>query len=61
MTSLTPFDTHHEVVINRTKFDVCTNSSFRGVKTDTQTDKQHALYILDTQKNLLPPKKNFWM
>ena len=37
--SPTPFDTHHGVVINRAKFDACTSSSFRGVKTNTQTDK----------------------
>ena len=45
-----PCDTHHEVVINRTKFDVCTSSSLRGVKTDTQTDRQTdtpALYSID--------------
>ena len=32
-----PYDNQHEVVINRAKFDACTYSSFRGVKTDTQT------------------------
>ena len=37
------------MVINRGKFDACTSSSFRGVKTDTdktQTDR-NALHILD--------------
>ena len=33
------------MVINRAKFDACTSSSFRGVKTDRQTDRI-ALYIL---------------
>ena len=41
---------YHSVVINRAKFDACTSSNFRGVKTDrhtfTQTDRI-ALYILD--------------
>ena len=41
-----PYDTHHGVVINRAKFETCTHSSFRGVKTDTQTDRI-ALYTLD--------------
>ena len=41
-----PHDAHHGVVINRAKFGACTYSSFRGVKTDTQTDRI-ALYILD--------------
>ena len=36
------------MVINRAKFDVCAYSSFRGVKTDTQTDRI-ALYILDAK------------
>ena len=31
-------DTHHWVVINRAMFDACTSSSFRGVKSDTQTE-----------------------
>ena len=34
------------MAINRAKFDACTCSSFRGVKTDTQTDRI-ALYILE--------------
>ena len=37
---------------NRAKFDACTSSSFRGVKTDTQTHRQTdriALYILDAK------------
>ena len=33
-----PYNTHHGVVINRAKFDACTCSSLRGVKTDTQTE-----------------------
>ena len=31
-----PYDTHHGVVTNRAKFDACTSSSFREVKTDRQ-------------------------
>ena len=39
MTSQTPHNTHHEVVINHAKFNVCTPSSFEGVrKTDAQTE-----------------------
>ena len=34
-----PYDTHHGVMIIRAKFDACTYGSFRGVKTDTQTDR----------------------
>ena len=34
MTSRTPYDTHHGAVINRDKFDACTSSSFKGVKTE---------------------------
>ena len=37
-------------MINGAKFDACTSSSFRGVKTDTQTDGQTdriALRMLD--------------
>ena len=45
-----PYDTHHGMVINRAKFDTCTSSCFRGVKTDTQTDRI-ALYSID-EKNL---------
>ena len=29
-----PYDTHHGEVINRAKFDVCTCSSFKEVKTE---------------------------
>ena len=47
MTSRTPFDTHHGVVINRAKFDAFTFSSFRVVKTDTQTDRI-ALYSIES-------------
>ena len=32
------YDTYLGVVINRAKFDACTYSSFRGVKTDRQTE-----------------------
>ena len=39
MTSQLPVDTHYEVVINRAKFDVCTPSSIRGIKTDKHTDR----------------------
>ena len=49
------YDTHHGVVINRVKFDACTCSSFRGVKTDTQTHRQTdriVLYILDMECHL---------
>ena len=46
MTSPTLYDTHHGLVISRDKLDACTCSTFRGVKTDTQTDGI-ALYILD--------------
>ena len=35
-----PYDTHHEVVINRAKFDACTSSSFTGVKADRHTNRQ---------------------
>ena len=46
MTSRTPYGTHHDVVINRAKFDTYTSSSFRGAKTDRQTDRQnYALYV----------------
>ena len=41
MTSRTPYNSHHEVVINRAKFDVCAPGSFGGVETD-----RSALYIL---------------
>ena len=42
-----PYDTHHEVVINRAEFDACTCSSFRGVKTDRQTrHKQTELHFI---------------
>ena len=34
------------MVINRTKLDGCTSSSFRGVKTDTQTELRFIQYIL---------------
>ena len=40
-----PYDTNHGVVINRAKFDGCTCSTFRGYKTDTQTDRI-ALYTV---------------
>ena len=40
------YDTHHRVVSNRAKFDACTYSSFRGIKTDKLTDRT-AFYILD--------------
>ena len=33
-----PYDIYQWVVINSAKFDACTFRSFRGVKTDTQTD-----------------------
>ena len=46
MPSRIPYATHHGVVINRAKFDVCTHRSFRGVKTDRHTDGI-ALYVLD--------------
>ena len=46
MMSRTLYDTHHRVVINRGKFDACNSSSFRGVKADRKTHRQHcALYI----------------
>ena len=38
-------------MINRAKFGACTSSSFRGIKTDTQTDRI-ALYILDLSNQL---------
>ena len=38
VTSRIPYDAHHVVKINRAKFDVCRPSSFRGVKTNTQTE-----------------------
>ena len=41
-----PYDIHPEEVIEPTKFDFSTPSSFDGVKTDRQTDRI-ALYILD--------------
>ena len=44
-----PYDTHHGVVMSPAKFDACTCSSFRGVKTETQRDRI-ALYILDIQR-----------
>ena len=50
-----PYDTHCGAVINRSKFDTCTYSSFRGVKTDTQTDRQTdriSLYILDVPEKI---------
>ena len=34
------YDAHHEVVINRAKFDACTSSSFEGLKTDRQTERR---------------------
>ena len=43
MTLLTPYDTHHGVLINRAKFDACTTSSFKGVTTD-----RNPLYVLHT-------------
>ena len=47
-----PYDTHHGGVINRAEFDVCTSSSFKGVKLDTQIDRI-ALYSIDVgQSNL---------
>ena len=44
-----PCNTHHEVMINRAKFDVWTFSSFRGVKAYIRTDRI-ALYKLDVIK-----------
>ena len=42
MTSLLRYkqrcDTRHRIVINRAKFDACISSSFRGGKTDRQTE-----------------------
>ena len=46
VTSRTPYDTHHGVVINRVKLDACTSSNFGRVKTDGQTERI-ALYMLD--------------
>ena len=40
-----PYDTHHGVVINRTKFEDCIYSSFRGVETDTQTELRFIYWI----------------
>ena len=43
-------NTHFEVVINRAKFNACTSSSLRGVKTDSPTDTQtdrFAFYGID--------------
>ena len=45
MSSQTSYDTHHWVVIDRGKLDICTSSSFGGIKTDTD---RIALYILDS-------------
>ena len=42
---------YHRVVINRAKFDACTYSSFRGVKTDRQTELEE-LKQTDTQTEL---------
>ena len=40
------YDTQYGVVIDGAKFDVCTFSSFAGVKTDRQTHRQNCtLYI----------------
>ena len=39
MTSQLFFDPHYKVVINCAKFDVCTPSIFRAVKTDRHTDR----------------------
>ena len=44
--SLIPYDTHSEVVINRAKFDVCMSKSFGGVKAYILTARI-ALYMLD--------------
>ena len=46
MASRIPYATHHGVVTNRAKFDVCIHRSFKGVKTDRHTDGI-ALYVLD--------------
>ena len=40
MTSLTRYDIQLEEVINRTKFGICSLSSFGGVKRDGHTDTQ---------------------
>ena len=37
-TSRNPYDTHHEAVISRAKFDACMSSSFRRVKAYVRTD-----------------------
>ena len=54
MTSKLPYDTQHGMVINRSKFDVSTSSSFGEVKTyihkyicTVRTDRI-ALFILDS-------------
>ena len=36
MTSRTPHDAHLGIVINRAQFDVCTPSSFGGVKANVR-------------------------
>ena len=54
MTSPIPYDTHHEVVINHAKFDVCTSSRLKGVLRDRQTRRQNfPLYYRLKMKHLL--------
>ena len=55
MTSRNPYDTHHRVVIHHARFDVCTSSSFRKVKTDRQTElcfvhRIHVSFICFTKR-----------
>ena len=52
--TITLYETHSKVVINRAKFDVCTSSSYGGIKAHVHTYRQNrTLCILDFHWQLI--------
>ena len=54
-----PYDTRHQVVINHAKFDACTYSSFKRVKTDTQNCTLNIRFKNSITAKKLNPKACF--